>query len=178
MVETGKPPENGVAREAGIPNAFSPWPSPMDGIDTMGFEILREAVERIEAPLDAAEHELMDRLRNLLEAELSQKAYDKALELVERLGSVAGSRHELVMDLSLRIVPELPWKNPSLRDFLEAALEGSLRAAGLDTTDKVDDFVKSSLGNEVGYVRGSLPEFPANWFEHDWAVARLRERSS
>ena len=80
------------------------------------------------------------------------------------------------MDLSLCIVPELPWKSGTLRDFLEATLQGSLRAAGLDTTEKVNGFVKSSLGNEVGYVRESLPEFPADWYTHDWAVARLGER--
>ena len=119
MVEKGKPPENGVAGETGIPATFSPWPNQ---IDDLGSEVLREAVERIEAPLDAADLELLDRLRTLLEVELSPEAYGKALKLLERLRNVAGSRHNLAMDVSLRVVPELPWKDGDLRDFLEATL--------------------------------------------------------
>ena len=171
------PPEDSVARETGIPATFKPWPNQVDGIDELASEVLREAAERIETPLDIAELELEDLLRNLLEAELSEKACGKALELVEMLRGVAGSRHNLVMDLSLRIVPALPGRDGDLRDFLEATLQDSLRSVGLDTTEKVDGFVKRTLGNVVGYVRGSLPEFPAaDWYKHDWAVARLRER--
>ena len=80
------------------------------------------------------------------------------------------------MDLSLRIVPELPLKDGDLRELLETILQDSFRAAELDTTEKVDDFLKRSLGNEVGYVRKSVPEFPADWYKHDWAVARLGQR--
>ena len=61
MVETGKPPENGEARETGIPATFLPWPNE---IDDLGSEVLREAVERIEAPLEAADLELLDRLQS------------------------------------------------------------------------------------------------------------------
>ena len=133
-------------------------------------------MERIEAPLEAADLELLVRLRNLLEVELSPEAYVKVLKLLERLRNVAGSRHNLVMDVSLRFVPELPWTGSPLRGFLEATLQGSLRAAGLDTSERVDVVVEDSLRNEVGYVRESLPEFPADWYKHDWAVARLRQR--
>ena len=67
-------------------------------MDHLGFEVLREAVDRIGAPLDAADLELLDRLRTLLEAELSPEACGKVLQLLERLRSVAGARHTLVID--------------------------------------------------------------------------------
>ena len=37
-------------------------------------------------------------------------------------------------------------------------------------------FVQSSLVGEVDYVRELLPEFPADWYKHNWAVARPREK--
>ena len=67
-------------------------------MDHLGFEVLREAMDRTGAPLDAADLELVDRLRTLLKAELSQEANDKAVVLLERLRSVAWARQNLVAD--------------------------------------------------------------------------------
>ena len=175
MVEEVKTPENSEAQQTGISATFGAWDSGVE-VEEVGQAVLDEATMRFSAPLQAAEAELYDDLCAVLEiameARLTPKGYRVALEELERMRNLAFARQALATNLALRMVPHLRVVD------MEAYLQEALREAKLGTTESVDDFVAQCLGKEVDYVRQVLPDFPADWYKHDWAVAQIRERAN